>query len=63
MENNNVTKKFMRFCDAQPKCEKCPLYYSSGPFCGLPWDKISEEQWKTIKSIINDEEINAENCK
>lgn len=51
---NDVSKKFMRFCKAQPKCETCPLYSDNGPFCTLPWNTINEEQWKTIKSIIDD---------
>ena len=55
---NNVVKKFMRFCNAQPKCETCPLYSDNGSFCTLPWNTINEEQWKIIKSIIDEEETN-----
>lgn len=60
---NNVIKKFMRFCDAQPMCEACPLYSDNVAFCNLPWSKMNEEQWKTIKSIIDDEEMKAEKRK
>lgn len=61
---NDVIKKFKCFCNAQPKCEKCPLYSDNGSFCTFwttkPWSTINEEQRKIIKSIIYDEETKVE---